>query len=74
MKREFDNIQLIDREENWEKDSENNIYTALKDDASIFVYFYTANYKTLKFKKGQSFQIKDDFILYDESTVRESVI
>jgi len=74
MKREFDNIQLIDRIKNWKKIIENKTHTALRDGASIFVYFETAEYKLLIFKKDQSFQIDGDFIIYDELTVREGVI
>ncbi len=74
MKKEFDSIQLIDRIENWEEDISNNTYTALRDDASIFAYFETAKYKSLIFKKDQSFEIDGDFIIYDELTVREGVI
>lgn len=74
MRKEFDNIQLIDRIQNWKKIPDNNTHVALKDNASIFVYFETANYKLLIFKKDQSFQVDGDFIIYDESTVREGVI
>ncbi len=74
MKREFDNIQLIERIQNWNEIPENNTYVALRDDASIFVYFETANYKLLIFKKDQSFQVDGDFIIYDESAIRERVI
>jgi len=74
MKREFDSIQLIERIRNWNKIPENNTYVALRDDASIFVYFETANYKLLTFKKDQSFQVDGDFIIYDESAVREKAI
>jgi len=71
VKREFDTIQLIDRIENWKKIHENNTYVALTDDASIFVYFETANYKLLKFKKDQFFQIDDDFIIYDNQLLEK---
>lgn len=74
MKKEFDNIQLIDRIENWKKIPKSNKHIALRDSASIFVYFETANYKLLIFKKDQFFQVDGDFIIYDESTVSEGVI
>jgi len=74
MKKEFDNIQLINRKTDWQKNDIPRSYTALKDGSSIFAYFSVADYKMLVFKKNDSFQIDRDYIIYDELLVTEKSV
>jgi len=39
MKKEFDSIELIDRNIAWQENIKENKYTALRDTSSIFVIF-----------------------------------
>ena len=70
-KKEFDSIELIEKEISWTKNSQENIYTALKDNAFIFITYDHGEYQRLGFKKGQNFKIEKDFIIFDETTVSE---
>ena len=75
MKREFHNIQLINRKIHWQKDSTDKSYKALSDESSIFVDFGRSHHKMLVFKNGHSFQVIDgDYIIYDELAVTEKSI
>ncbi len=71
VKKEFDSIELIDRNIAWSSDSENNIYTALRENSSIFVVFSHGVFQRLGFQKKESFQIIDDYLVYDEHSVLE---
>jgi len=70
-KKEFDSIELIEKETCWTKNSQENTYTALKDNASIFITYAHGDYQRLGFKKGQNFKIDEDFIIFDETIVNE---
>ena len=70
-KKEFDSIELIEKETCWAKNSQENTYTALKDNASIFITYAHGDYQRLGFKKGQNFNIDEDFIIFDKTTVNE---
>lgn len=74
MKKEFDNIQLINRKTDWQKNDTPRSYTALNDGSSIFAYFGVADYKMLVFRKNDSFQIEGDYIIYDELLVIEKSV
>ncbi len=74
MKREFHNIQLINRKTDWKKDATKKKYTALTDKSSIFVYYSVAEYKMFVFKKGNFFQIDNDYIIFDDSSAEEKSI
>jgi len=72
MKKEFDSIELIDRNIAWQENIKENKYTALRDTSSIFVTFDHGVFQRLGFKKGNFFQIeKGDFLVYDENLVSE---
>jgi len=70
-KKEFDSIELIEKEISWTKNSQENTYTALKDNASIFITYDHGEYQRLGFEKGQNFKIEEDFIIFDETAVSE---
>lgn len=71
IKREFDSIELLEKEACWSKSTEGNIYTAIKDNASIFITYDHGEYQRLSFKKDQGFKIEHDFIIFDKTTVDE---
>lgn len=71
IKKEFDSIELIDRNIAWSSDSEKNVHTALREDSSIFVVFSHGVFQRLGFQKNKSFQIIDDCLVYDEHSVLE---
>ena len=70
-KKEFDSIELLEKKIFWKKTSQENIYTALMNNASIFVTYGHGEYQRLSFKKEQTFKIEGDFIIFDETTVTE---
>lgn len=72
IEKEFDSIELIDRNVAWEENTKENKYTALKDVSSIFVTYDHGVFQHLGFKKGDFFQIKKgDFLVFDENLASE---
>ena len=72
IEKEFDSIELIDRNIAWKENIKENKYTALKDISSIFVTYDHGVYHRLGFKKGDFFLIKKgDFLVYDENLTSE---
>jgi len=68
-KKEFDSIELIDKNASWGTTEFERKYTAIRDHAGIFVTYYHGNYQHLEFKKDDTFEIENDFIVFDENKV-----
>lgn len=70
-KKEFDSIELIEKEIYWGKNSQENIYTALKDNASIFIIYDHGVHERLIFNADQNFKIDEsgNFIIFDKANV-----
>lgn len=69
MKKEFDSIELLHRDNSWTVNG--NTYTAIRNDSDIFVIYDHGKHERLVFKAGQDFKIDDEgnFIIYDETSV-----
>lgn len=67
VKKEFDSIELVEKETSWVKNEQENKYTAKKDNASIFVMYDHGIYEMLSFKKEGNFKIDNDFIIFDKN-------
>lgn len=68
-KKEFDSIELVEKDTSWSKNLQENTYTAIKDNASIFITYDHGIYEMLNFKKEGNFKIDNDFIIFDKTTV-----
>ncbi len=71
VKKEFDSIELIYKETCWSGNSQENIYTALNDNASIFITYTHGKYQRWGFKKRQNFKVEENFIIFDETVLKE---
>ena len=71
QKKEFSNIELINKNDAWEENTVENKYVALRDDSTIFVVYDRDNAQTLGFKKETFFQIEKDTLVYDKNSVTE---
>lgn len=71
VKKDFDSIELIDRNIAWLSDQEKNTHTALRDNSSIFITFGHGHFQRLGFQKNEYFQILDDCLVYDENKITE---
>ena len=71
IKKEFNSIELLKKETHWVEDSHKKIYTALKDNASIFIIYDHGVHEMLVFTVGSKFEIDEsgNYLFFNQSQV-----